>query len=80
VELVAPPGTTVGVFKGAEYCCAEVIAYTENDAEDEYDGILTVTVVPFADTLGIPGVARVVILDVALSVLPPATADWTVNE
>jgi hypothetical protein len=31
-------------------------------------------------TVGAPGVANVVILDVAVFVLPPVSADWTVNE
>jgi hypothetical protein len=51
---------------------------TENDADDEYDGISTVTNLPLADTVGIPGVARVVIDD-ELLLLAPGPVAWTVN-
>lgn len=52
---------------------------TENDdGEGEYDGISTVTVVPLADTVGIPGVTRVVIDD-ELLLLAPGPLAWTVN-
>jgi hypothetical protein len=52
---------------------------TENDdGEGEYDGISTVTAVPLADTVGISGVARVVIDD-ELLLLAPGPLAWTVN-